>query len=69
VRVLEISRAGSSPLDAETVASGLRTQVGRPFPDKPVVATVHLMPAAEGDEALHAAKQAGENRVETYVRD
>ncbi len=63
VRVLEISRAVGSSLDAAEVAEGLRAQVGRLFSDAPATVSVRLLPAgadgaatsAEPDEAVAAA--------------
>jgi GAF domain-containing protein len=46
VRVLEISRAVGSSLEAAQVAEGLRAQVGRLFVDNPATVAVDLMPDA-----------------------
>jgi len=46
VRVLEISRAVGSSLEAVQVAEGLRAQVGRLFVDSPATVAVDLLPDA-----------------------
>ena len=60
VRVLEISRAVGSSLDATQVIEGLQAQVGRLFADNPAAVAVHLLsrPAESEEKSLPAGVDA-----------